>query len=70
MALSERLERAARENNARDPLHFLAYLRKMRRGYDRDHDGPSKLMTLVDEIDKFEREELARRKAQDEAGRG
>jgi hypothetical protein len=31
--LSERLERAAKENNAADPLHFLEYLRRMRRGY-------------------------------------
>jgi hypothetical protein len=61
--LSERLQKAARENNAADPLHFLAYLRRMRRGYDPRKDGPSKLMTLVDEINKFEGEELARRKA-------
>ncbi|HYQ30404.1 MAG TPA: hypothetical protein VER04_24410 [Polyangiaceae bacterium] len=61
--LSQRLERAARENNAADPLHFLEYLRRMRRGYDPRTDGPSKLMTLVDEINKFEKEELERRKA-------
>ncbi|HYQ03712.1 MAG TPA: hypothetical protein VER96_33795 [Polyangiaceae bacterium] len=61
--LSQRLERAARENNATDPLHFLEYLRRMRRGYDPRVDGPSALMTLVDEIAKFEVEELARRKA-------
>lgn len=60
--LSERLEKAARENNAADPLHFLEYLRRMRRGYDPRVDGSSKLMTLVDEINKFETEELARRK--------
>jgi len=61
--LSQRLERAARENNAADPLHFLEYLRRMRRGYDPRTDGTSKLMTLVDEINKFEKEELERRKA-------
>lgn len=68
--LSERLERAARENNATDPLHFLEYLRRMRRGYDPDRDGPSKLMALVDEIKKFETEELARRKTAAEASKG
>lgn len=61
--LSQRLERAAKENNDSDPLHFLEYLRRMRRGYDPRTDGVSKLMTLVDEINKFETEELARRKA-------
>jgi hypothetical protein len=68
--LSERLQVAARENNAADPLHFLEYLRRMRRGYDPKVDGPSKLMTLVDEINKFEREELARRRAAAEASKG
>lgn len=68
--LSERLQAAARENNAADPLHFLEYLRRMRRGYDPKSDGPSKLMTLVDEINKFEVEETARRKAAAEAGKG
>lgn len=68
--LSERLERAAKENGAADPLHFLEYLRKMRRGYDPAHDGPSKLMDLVDAIGKFEVEETARRKAAAEAGKG
>lgn len=66
--LSQRLERAARENNAADPLHFLEYLKRMRRGYDPRVDGPSKLMQLVDDIAKFEVEELARRKAAAEAG--
>jgi hypothetical protein len=71
--LSERLERAAKEaqdharKNGRDvivdPLGYLEYLRKMRRGYDPKVDGLSPLMTLVDEINKFEKEELARRKA-------
>jgi hypothetical protein len=65
--LSERLQKAARENNATDPLHFLEYLRRMRRGYDPKVDGPSKLMTLVDEINKFEREETDRRKVAAEA---
>lgn len=60
MILSAALERAAKQNNAADPLHFLDYLRKMRRGYDPDMDGPSSLMKLVDAINKFEREELAR----------
>lgn len=70
MLLSQRLEAAARENNAADPLHFLEYLRRMRRGYDPKVDGSSKLMTLVDEINKFEREELARRAAAAEASKG
>ena len=61
--LSQRLERAAKENNAADPLHFLEYLRRMRRGYDPRTDGASKLMELVDQINKFEAEEMARRKA-------
>lgn len=68
--LSKRLERAAKENGAADPLRFLEYLRKMRRGYDPAHDGPSKLMALVDAIGKFEVEETARRKAAAEAGKG
>ena len=65
--LSERLERAAKENGATDPLHFLEYLRRMRRGYDPRVDGASKLMTLVDDIQKFEKEELARRTVAAEA---
>ncbi len=65
--LSERLQQAARENNAADPLHFLEYLKRMRRGYDPRGDGPSKLMALVDDIQKFEVKETARRKADAEA---
>lgn len=68
--LSERLQAAARENNAADPLHFLEYLRRMRRGYDPRVNGTSKLMTLVDEINKFEVEETARRSAAAEASKG
>jgi len=70
MLLSQRLERAARDNNAADPLHFLEYLRRMRRGYDPKVDGPSHLMKLVDEINKFEKEELARRAAAAEGAKG
>jgi len=68
--LSRRLERAARQNNAADPLHFLEFLKRMRRGYDPDVDGPSLLMDLVDEIKKFEVEELARRAAAAEGAKG
>jgi len=68
--LSRRLERAARQNNAADPLHFLEYLKRMRRGYDPEVDGPSQLMDLVDEIKRFEVEELARRAAAAEGAKG
>ena len=55
--LSQRLERAAKQNNATDPIHFLAYLKTMRRGYSREVDGASPLMDLVDEIAAFEARE-------------
>lgn len=75
--LSQRLEQAANAAHAHaarlgrtvppkpDPLGYLEYLRQMRRGYS-PSDGPSELMRLVDDIAKFETEELARRKAASE----
>lgn len=51
---------AARENGAEDPRDFLEYLRQKRRGYDPRHDGPSRLMKLVDDVQEFERREAER----------
>jgi hypothetical protein len=48
--LGHRLMVAARENGADDPQHFLQFLRQKRRGYSAEHDGPSELMRLVDDI--------------------
>jgi hypothetical protein len=48
---------AARESGADDPQQFLEYLRRMRRGYDPQHDGPSAHMRLVDDIQEFEARE-------------
>jgi len=59
-ALSRRLERAAQDARAPDPLHFLEYLKQMRRGYAAEVDGPSYLMTLVDDILAFELREAKR----------
>jgi hypothetical protein len=58
--LCKRLEQAARDNNAPDPMHFLAYLHQMRRGYVREVDGPSKLMDLQAEIAAYEAREQNR----------
>lgn len=63
-ALSRRLERAAKDARAPDPMHFLEYLKQMRRGYAPGVDGPSYLMTLVDDILDFEKREGKRLEAQ------
>lgn len=65
--LCARLERAAKEFGASDPMQFLEYLRRMRRGYHREFDGPSVMMDLIDEIAAFELKEATRVKDRLEA---
>jgi len=64
--LSHRLMLAARANGADDPQHFLEFLRQQRRGYSPDHDGPSELMRLVDDIQNYELRKAERLKAKPE----
>lgn len=53
MRLARRLDVAAKAVGA-DPMDYLGYLNRMRRGYDPRHDGPSELMSLVDQIRDYE----------------
>lgn len=52
--LRERVAKACEQVGEPDPVKLLHYLNQMRRGYDPKHDGPSELMTLVDDVKALE----------------
>jgi len=60
--LGQRLLVAAREFGYGNPQEFLQVMRQVRRGYLPEHDGPSEMMRLVDEIADYERRESDRRR--------
>lgn len=55
--LFSRLKAMAEEFGESDPVRFLVWLREQRRGYDPVHDGKSKAMALLGEIDELDERE-------------
>lgn len=56
-ALFERLKLIAEDFGENDPVRFLMAMRQERRGYDPKHDGKSKVMKLLEEIDELDERE-------------